>query len=247
MNMKPAEPVRIQKFLSDCGVCSRRTAEKEIEAGNVKVNGEYAQIGMKVNPNKDTVEYHGRRVALKRGAHNVYVMLNKPAGYVTTLSDDKGRKTVAELVTDTGVRIWPVGRLDMDSEGFLIMTNDGDLTNALTHPRHHVPKIYHVRLAEEITKKEIDALSGDFEIDGYKTEPVECALVSRDEKGSTVEMVLYEGRNRQIRKMCEQCGLTVKRLRRIAIGNIELDVGRGKWRYLNKEEVDSLKSSCGLL
>lgn len=242
--MKRSNPIRIQKFLSDQGVCSRRTAEREIELGNVRVNGEPAQIGMKIVPEKDKVEFRGKRIELKRSAHKVYVMLNKPTGYVTTLSDEKGRKTVAELVEDVGTRLWPVGRLDMDSEGFIIMTNDGELTNLLTHPRHHVPKIYHVRLAEEVTKKELEALSSEMEIDGYKIEPVECALVSRDEKGSTVEMILYEGKNRQIRKMCELCGLTVKRLRRIAIGDIELDVGRGRWRYLNKDEVDKLKDAC---
>lgn len=242
--MKKSNPIRIQKFLSDQGVCSRRTAEREIEFGNVRVNGEPAQIGMKIVPEKDKVEFHGKRIEVKRSTHKVYVMLNKPTGYVTTLSDEKGRKTVAELVEDVGTRLWPVGRLDMDSEGFIIMTNDGELTNLLTHPRHHVPKIYHVRLVEEVTKKELEALSSEMEIDGYKIEPVECALVSRDEKGSTVEMILYEGKNRQIRKMCELCGLTVKRLRRIAIGDIELDVGRGRWRYLNKDEVDKLKDAC---
>lgn len=242
--MKKSNPIRIQKFLSDQGVCSRRTAEREIELGNVRVNGEPAQIGMKIVPEKDRVEFRGKRIEVKRSTHKVYVMLNKPTGYVTTLSDEKGRKTVAELVEDVGTRLWPVGRLDMDSEGFIIMTNDGELTNLLTHPRHHVPKIYHVRLVEEVTKKELEALSSEMEIDGYKIEPVECALVSRDEKGSTVEMILYEGKNRQIRKMCELCGLTVKRLRRIAIGDIELDVGRGRWRYLNKDEVDKLKDAC---
>lgn len=240
------EPIRIQKYLSDCGICSRRAAENEIIAGNVKVNGELAEIGVKVRPGKDHVEFRGKKVEKKRGSHKVYVMLNKPSGYVTTLSDEKGRKTVAELVSDVGERLWPVGRLDMDSEGFLIMTNDGDLTNALTHPKHHVPKIYYVRIAEQLTRKDIEALSSEMEIDGYKIDPVECMLVSRDENGSTVQMILYEGRNRQIRKMCELCGLTVKRLRRTAIGNIELDVARGKWRYLDKSEVDALKDACGI-
>ncbi len=236
--------VRIQKYISDCGICSRRAAEKEIEQGNVKVNGMPAEIGMKIRPDKDRIEFRGRRIGIKRGTHNVYIMLNKPSGYVTTMSDEKGRKTVVDLVSDVGVRLWPVGRLDMGSEGLLIMTNDGELTNALTHPGHSIPKVYHVRLAEEITKKELSLLSAPMEIDGYEIMPVECTLLSRNDLGSTVEMILYEGRNRQIRKMCEKCGLTVKRLRRISIGSLELDVGRGKWRYLNKDEVEKLGFCC---
>lgn len=243
--MKPVDnSVRIQKYISDCGICSRRAAEREIEQGNVTVNGIPAEIGMKVRPGKDRIEFRGQRIGIKRGTHNVYIMLNKPAGYVTTMSDDKGRKTVADLVSDVGVRLWPVGRLDMGSEGLLLMTNDGELTNLLTHPKHSVPKVYHVRIAEEITKKQLSLLSSPMEIDGYNIMPVECHLISSSEQGSTVEMILFEGRNRQIRKMCEKCNLTVKRLRRISIGNIELDIGRGNWRYLNKDEVDDLRFYC---
>ncbi len=240
------EEIRLQKYLADQGICSRRAAEKEIEAGNVKVNGEIAGIGTKIRPDKDRVEYRGRHVTRKRDSHPVYVMLHKPAGYVTTLSDEKGRKTVAELVSDVKVRIYPVGRLDMDSEGLLLLTNDGALTNALTHPRHHIPKIYHVRVAEEVTRATLTKLSGEMIIDDYKIQPVECGVLSRSETGTTLVMTLYEGRNRQIRKMCEQCELTVKHLRRVAIGDLELDVAKGKWRYLNKYEVDYLKKFCGI-
>lgn len=238
------DEIRIQKFLSDQGICSRRAAEREISEGNVRVNGAPAEIGMKIRPDRDRVEYKGRHIVVKAGTHPVYVMLNKPTGYVTTMSDEKGRKTVAELVSDVGVRIYPVGRLDMDSEGLLLMTNDGELTNALTHPRHHIPKIYHVRVAEEVTRATLNQLSGEMVIDGHPILPVECSVVSRSETGTTVCMTLYEGRNRQIRKMCEQCNLTVKHLRRIAIGDLELDIAKGKWRYLNKYEVDYLKEMC---
>lgn len=241
------EEIRLQKYLADQGVCSRRAAEKEIEAGNVRVNGQIASIGDKVCPGRDRVEYRGRNIARRAGSHPVYIMLHKPAGYVTTLSDEKGRKTVADLVSDIRARIYPVGRLDMDSEGLLILTNDGNLTNALTHPRHHIPKYYRVRVAEDVTKECLAKLSGEMTIDGFAIQPVECAVIDKSETGTTLSMILYEGRNRQIRKMCEQCGLTVKHLKRVAIGDLELDVPKGKWRYLSKREVDSLKQACGLI
>lgn len=240
------EKIRIQKYLADAGVCSRRAAERAIEMGDVKVNGYPAEIGQKIDPMKDRVEFEGKLVAKKRGAHPCYIMLNKPTGYVTTMSDEKGRRTVAELIADVGTRVYPVGRLDMDSEGLLLFTNDGALTNALTHPKHHIPKLYHVRVEGEVTKAQLTKLSGEMEIDGYQIMPVECAIVDKGEKATTVAMILYEGRNRQIRKMCEQVGLTVRRLRRIAIGDLELDIPRGKWRYLTKAEADYLKEASGL-
>jgi 23S rRNA pseudouridine2605 synthase len=247
MKMKTAkemEKIRIQKFLSECGVCSRRTAEKEILNQKVKINGKVAEIGSQIVPSKDVVEYNGKRIVRKASSHPVYIMVNKPTGYVTTLSDEKGRKTVADLVSDVGVRVWPVGRLDMDSEGLLLMTNDGELTQLMTHPRHRVPKIYQVWLREEVTREILEKLSSEMTIDDYVIAPVECSVIRVGESGTIVQMILYEGRNRQIRKMCEQCGLTVRRLRRVAIGDLELDIGRGKWRYLNKNEVDYLKQFC---
>ena len=241
------EELRIQKYLADCGICSRRAAERAIEEGDVLINGQTAEIGQKIRPDKDKVTFRGKPVVKKRNAHPCYIMLHKPAGYVTTMSDEKGRKTVADLIGDVEKRVYPVGRLDMDSEGLLLCTNDGDLANALTHPRHHIPKIYHVRVQEDVTRAQLSKLQEPMEIDGYKIQPVECAILKNSETGTTLAMVLYEGRNRQIRKMCDQVGLTVKRLRRIAIGDLELDVPRGKWRYLTKEEADYLKESVGLL
>ncbi|MBQ7354037.1 MAG: rRNA pseudouridine synthase [Clostridia bacterium] len=240
------EELRIQKYLADCGICSRRAAERAIEEGDVKINGIDAEIGQKIRPDRDKVTYRGRPVVKKRNAHPCYVMLHKPAGYVTTMSDEKGRKTVAELITGVDQRVYPVGRLDMDSEGLLLFTSDGELANALTHPRHHIPKIYHVRVEGQVSRAQLTKLGEPMDIDGYKIQPVECAIVKQSEEATTIAMILYEGRNRQIRKMCEQVGLVVRRLRRIAIGDLELDVPRGKWRYLNKEEADYLKESAGL-
>lgn len=241
------EELRIQKYLSDCGICSRRAAERAILDGDVLINGHPAEIGQKIRPDRDKVSYQGRPVVKKRNAHPCYVMLHKPTGYVTTMSDEKGRKTVAELLSGVDQRVYPVGRLDMDSEGLLLCTSDGELANALTHPRHHIPKIYHVRVEGAITRSQLSKLQEPMEIDGYQIQPVECTLVKREEAGSTIAMVLYEGRNRQIRKMCEQVGLVVRRLRRIAIGELNLDIPRGKWRYLTKDEADYLKESAGLL
>jgi len=235
------EELRIQKYLSDCGVCSRRAAEVAITEGRVKINGNNAEIGQKIDSRKDVILFDGKKIVKKRGTHYVYIMLNKPKGYVTTLKDEKDRKTVAELVSDVGVRVYPVGRLDMDSEGLLLLTNDGDFANRMTHPRHSIPKIYSVTVAEEVTRSKLGELSGVTEIDGEPIMPVECVVAEVREDSTVIEMVLYEGKNRQIRKMCEKVGLTVKKLKRVAIGALELDVKKGKWRYLNKEEVDYLK------
>lgn len=241
------ESIKIQKYLADCGLLSRRAAERAVCEGKVTVNGELAALGQRIFPQKDKVTYLGKVVEKRRDFHPTYLMLNKPVGYVTTMSDDKGRKTVADLVADVGVRVYPVGRLDMDSEGLLLFTNDGELANALTHPKHQVPKFYDVTVEGRLPRAALLRLSEPMEIDGLPIAPVECHLLKRGETASTLRMILYEGRNRQIRKMCEQVGLTVKRLRRVAVGSLTLDIGRGKWRYLDKEEADTLKAEAGLL
>ena len=236
------EKIRLQKYFTDCGVMSRRAAEEEIAAGNVKVNGEVAVIGQKITPFVDRVEYKGKVIKPRRGVNYKYVMLNKPRGFVTTLSDEKGRKCVSELVAGVGARVYPIGRLDYNSEGLLLFTDDGELANKLTHPRHEIPKYYHVRVKGEVSKKKLNELAEVREVDGYKILPVKCALVSANETSSVIEMELFEGRNRQIRKMCESVGLEVARLKRIAIGDLELgELKTGEWRYLCKEEVDYLK------
>ncbi len=239
--------VRLQKYFTDCGVMSRRAAEQEIERGNVTVNGVPAELGQKIDPKKDKVLWNGSPVAADEKKRTVCVLLNKPRGYVTTLSDERGRKTVAELVEDVGTRLYPVGRLDLDSEGLLLMTNDGALTNRLTHPKEEIPKIYHVVVSGNLTAGQLQHLSSPMTIDGYRIRPVPVTVLDRRKSKSgkdctVLEMVLYEGRNRQIRKMCESTHLSVLRLKRVAIGAISLHGVRvGEWRYLTKEEIDYLK------
>ena len=227
--------MRLQKFFSDCGILSRRAAEAEIAAGKVKVNGTVAQIGDSVDPEVDIVEYKGKRILPRTSAKRHYIMLNKPRGYVTTMQDEKGRPTVADLTSGVGVRVYPVGRLD--SEGLLLLTDDGEFANQLTHPRHEIPKIYHVTLSKVLSKEELSALRAPMELDGYRLQPVSVKKLAPD----TIQMNLYEGRNRQIRRMCEATGLKVIRLQRIAIGDLRLgELPLGKWRELTPDEVQYL-------
>ena len=231
--------MRLQKFFSDCGVLSRRAAEAEIAAGKVKVNGSIAQIGDSVDPEVDIVEYKGKRILPRVSQKRHYIMLNKPRGYVTTMQDEKGRPTVADLTANVGTRVYPVGRLDMDSEGLLLLTDDGEFANQLTHPRHEIPKIYHVTLSKVLTKEELATLRAPMELDGYRLQPVAVKKLAPD----TIQMNLYEGRNRQIRRMCEAAGLKVLRLQRVAIGDLGLgDLPLGRWRELTPEEVNYLTS-----
>ena len=237
--------IRLQKYISDCGIMSRRAAEAEIAAKKVKVNGKTAEIGQKIDPEKDKVEIGGKPLRMQRKSTYTYVMLNKPRGYLSSVSDDRGRKCVTELVSDIKLRLYPVGRLDMDSDGLLLMTNDGDLTNRLTHPRHEIPKIYRVKVKPAPNKEQLALLGSSLVIDGYKIQPAEVeVLTSDEEKESAIILIkLYEGRNRQIRKMCEAAKLSVLWLTRIAIGELDLGkLGRGKWRYLTDEEVAYLKN-----
>ena len=229
--------MRLQKFFSDCGVLSRRAAEAEIAAGKVRVNGVVAQIGDSIDPEVDIVEYKGKRIRPRQSGKRRYIMLNKPRGFVTTMQDEKGRPTVADLTANVGARVYPVGRLDMDSEGLLLLTDDGEFANHLTHPRHEIPKIYHVTLSKVLSKEELAALRAPMELDGYRLQPVSVKRLAPD----TVQMNLYEGRNRQIRRMCETVGLKVIRLQRIAIGDLGLgDLPLGKWRELTDVEVEYL-------
>jgi 23S rRNA pseudouridine2605 synthase len=238
------EPIRIQKFFTDCGVLSRRAAEEEIKAGHVRINGEIAQIGQKIDPEHDRVTYQGKPVTMDTHPRNVYVMLNKPRGYVTTMHDEQGRPCVTALIKDIPVRIYPIGRLDMDSEGLLLMTNDGELANKLTHPKHEIPKIYHVKIAGTVTQDQLKALSKPMNIDGYVIQPVEVKLISIQQDHCVLRMTLYEGRNRQIRKMCQSQKLSILTLRRIAIGDLELgNLAPGQWRYLTQSQVQYLKGN----
>ena len=236
------ELIKIQKFFTDNGIMSRRAAEEEIKKGRVSVNGKVAEIGMRIDPECDTVTYLGKEIKPST-AENVYVLLNKPRGIVTTMSDEKGRTTVKTLVKDVGARVYPVGRLDMDSDGLLLLTNDGELTNILTHPRHTIPKIYEVTVAGEVSEEQLTILRSPLVLDGYEILPVKTEVLSSG-KETVMKMTLFEGRNRQIRKMCEAADLRIKKLSRVAIGEISLGkLAVGKWRYLTEDEVKILYRS----
>jgi len=233
--------VRLQKMLADCGVASRRKSEQLIADGSVKVNGQTAKIGDKVDPYNDKVVVKGKKISGRSKPKHYYVMLHKPRGYVTTMNDEMGRKCVAELVSDIPARIYPVGRLDRDSEGLLLMTNDGEFANKVTHPAKHVYKVYKVTIRPGITEEQLTEMSCGMVIDGRMTAPAEIHVVTRKEGRCVLEIILREGRNRQIRKMCEQLGIEVARLKRIAIGQVKLGgLEQGKWRELSKDEVRRL-------
>ena len=235
------DTVKLQKYFTDCGILSRRAAEAEIENGRVTVNGEVAYLGMRIDPSVDSVVYKGKEIR-PRQDQKICIMLNKPRGFVTTLSDEKGRRTVSQLVENIGRRLYPIGRLDMDSDGLLLLTDDGDLANRLTHPKHEIPKIYRVTVEGEVSSKTLEELRSPMIIDGYEILPVKTDIVKNEKGGTVLEMRLFEGRNRQIRKMCSQVGLKIKRLSRIAIGDLLLgDLEVGKWRMLTDRELDYLR------
>lgn len=238
------ESVRLQKFMADSGVASRRKSEELIADGRVRVNGKVAQIGDKIDPKHDVVSVNGRKIT--RGNDYVYLMLNKPRGYVTTMSDEMDRKCVAELVADVGKRVYPVGRLDRDSEGLLLITNDGAFANAMTHPSRHIAKTYRVSVRPKITEEQITVLTSSLMIDGRKTLPADVRIVSNEDDKSVLEIVLYEGRNRQIRRLCEEAGLDTVRLKRVAIGQLKLGgLKVGEYRCLTHDEVSQLKRQSG--
>lgn len=233
--------VRLQKYMSECGIASRRKSEELIAAGKVKVNGVTASIGDKINPKKDIVSVDGRKLAVEKDS--VYIMLHKPRGFITTMSDEMDRKCVAELVADVGVRVYPVGRLDKDSEGLLLLTNDGEFANNMTHPSKHVPKTYRVTVRPDITEEQINRFMTGIMIDGKMTLPANVKVLEKEPGRVVLEVVICEGRNRQIRKMCEELGLEVARLKRVAVGPVKLGMlPQGKWRNLTPQEIHSLKN-----
>ena len=205
--------IRLQKHLSTCGIASRRKAEELIEQGKVKVNGRIATLGDKVDPKRDKVTVRGKTVVAVN--EKVYIMLNKPRGYVTTMKDEYDRKCVNDLVKDVGVKVFPVGRLDRDSEGLLIMTNDGELANSITHPSKHVNKTYRVTVGGAVNDEQIAKLSDGILLDGRKTQPCDVFVVERKPDRTMLNFIIHEGRNRQIRRMCEVVGLEVLRLKRL--------------------------------
>ena len=230
---------RLQKILSGRGVASRRRAEVLIGAGRVTVNGVVARVGDSADPEADEILLDGKR--LPGGEKNVYILLHKPRGFVTTLSDERGRKTVAELVADCGVRVYPVGRLDMDSEGLLILTNDGEFANRMTHPRQELDKTYDV-LVRGVTPDSARLLSRPIQLDGRPIREPEVTLLRAKGDQGVFRVTIHEGRNRQVRRMCQAAGLEVLRLRRIREGSLELgDLKPGSWRYLTEEEIHGLR------
>lgn len=230
---------RIQKLISAAGLCSRRAAEELIRSGKVTVNGITAQLGDSADAETDNIFVDGR--SLRFNAAKTYIMLHKPRGYVTTLSDEKGRPCVSELVCEAGVRLFPVGRLDMYSEGLLLMTNDGELANKLMHPSGEIRKTYHVRIRGSVPRSSLDILKSPLDIDGYVIKPADVKVLSENEKETVLEITIHEGRNRQIRKMCELADLKLARLMRVSEGNLSLgDLAPGKWRYLTENEIREL-------
>lgn len=233
---------RIQKILSARGVASRRKAEEMIREGRVMCNGTICMLGQTADPEKDTILIDGK--PLPAVGERVYILLHKPRGYVTTLSDEKGRKNAAQLVSDCGVRVYPVGRLDMDSEGLLLFTNDGEFANRLMHPSHNVEKNYKVTVTG-YTDDKCEILKCPVELDGYLIKAPKVIVVRKPNANSDKAVLLvtiHEGRNRQVRRMCAIAGMEVTRLIRVREGLLELgDLPCGKWRYLTEKEIDNLK------
>ena len=226
---------RLQKILSARGVASRRAAEKLLEEGRVTVNGAVAALGQSADPEKDEIRVDGRPLPSPR--EYVYLMLHKPRGYVTTLSDEKGRRTATQLVADCGLRVYPVGRLDMDSEGLLLFTNDGEFANRLMHPKHQVEKTY-LAWVVDFSHEAAENLKKPMVLDGYSLRAPKVRTV----KPGLLEITIHEGRNRQVRRMCQMAGMRVTRLKRVREGNVSLGgLPLGKWRYLTPKEVEELR------
>lgn len=238
------EKIRIQKIIADSGLCSRRKAEEFISAGKVTVNGRPCKLGDKALPNKDVIAVDGKRIYVAKRRQLYYIMLNKPRGYVTTTKDDRDRKCVTDLLSDFHERVYPIGRLDKNSEGLLLFTNDGNFANDIMHPSKHVSKTYRVTVRPDINDEQLVQLASGVVIDGRKT--AECNVVVLDKQPGRVvlQMTIHEGRNRQIRKMCEAVGLEVARLKRTSIGPLKLGMLRpGEYRELKPDELRAIRTA----
>lgn len=233
--------MRLQKYLAMCGVASRRKSEKMILQGRVKVNGKVIdKLGYKINPDIDVILVDNKQVIKKE--NYIYIALNKPEGYITTVKDQYNRPTVIDLVRNINERIYPIGRLDYDTSGLLLLTNDGDLTYKLTHPKHEINKVYIAKIKGIPTEKELNEFRNGLKIDNYITSKAKIKIIKKYNDSSIVEITIHEGKNRQIRKMCRKINHPVIKLKRIAIGKIKLgDLKKGSWRYLSKEEIEYLK------
>jgi len=229
---------------------SRRAAEAEITAGHIRVNGIPASLGDKVDPETDLIEINGKPIKKMTDGENrrhTYILLNKPSGYVTTMSDEQGRKTVADLLKNVGCRVYPVGRLDLYSDGLLLCTDDGELTNRITHPSHRIPKQYLATVTTHLTNEQIEKIRQPFELDGYMLQPFGVDFVEykavQNTPSTLLRFTLYEGRNREIRNICAHHNLKLARLTRISIGTLSLEgLAPGKWRHLTEEETEQLRS-----
>lgn len=231
---------RLQKLISAAGLMSRRAAEERIGEGRVVVNGTTAKLGDKADADRDIILVDGVPLPSRQG--NIYIMLNKPKGYVTTMSDENGRRNVSELVRDVPGRVYPVGRLDMYSDGLLLMTNDGDFANRMMHPSHNVTKLYRTWVQGPELEAAIEALRLPMDLDGYVTAPAQVDVVRLVPGGAVLDVSIHEGRNRQVRRMCELVGLKVSKLTRIAEGGVELGtLASGSWRALTDEELETLR------
>ncbi len=240
-----AQPVRIQKALSDAGVTSRRKAEELIRQGKILVNGRKAELGASINPDRDVVLVDGQRVYFPRRRRYLYLMMNKPRGYVTTLSDELGRRCVTDLLKDVPERVYPVGRLDRNSEGMLLFTNDGELANRIMHPSTHLAKVYRVTVRPDITDEQAAELSAGVKIgENVTTQPATVLVLEKQPGRVVLQITITEGKNRQIRRMCEAVGLEVVRLKRQAIGPLKLGMLEpGRWRELKPSELIALRNA----
>lgn len=233
--------IRLQKHLSQCGIASRRKAEELIENGRVRINGRVASLGDKVDPKRDKVTVNGKNVVPV--TEKVYIMLHKPRGFVTTMKDELDRKCVSDLVKNVGTKVYPVGRLDRNSEGLLIMTNDGELANALTHPSAQVNKTYRVTVKGAVTDEQIDKMASGIKLDDKVTQPCDIFVMERKEDRTVLCFIIHEGINRQIRRMCEAVKLEVMRLKRTEIAGVKLGMlKQGDWRELNDRELQRLQN-----
>lgn len=232
--------IRLQKYLSDAGICSRRKAEEHIIAGKVKVNDKIiTQLGTKINTDSDIIYFENKKITIDK--QKIYIVLNKPKEYITTVKDQFNRPAVTDLIKDIKFRLVPVGRLDYDTSGLLIMTNDGDLVYRITHPKHNINKIYIAKIKGIPTEKEIEQFKNGLYIDDYKTSKADFEILKADKNFSEVKITIHEGKNHQVKKMCAVIGHSVISLHRIAIGNIFLeDLYIGKYRYLTQNEINSL-------
>lgn len=235
---------RIQKIISESGFCSRRKAEELIAAGRVKVNGRPCKLGDKADISQDIISIDGENLYTPTKRELVYYILNKPRGYVTTTSDELERRCVMDLMKDVSERVFPIGRLDRNSEGLLLLTNDGDFANRIMHPSGHIAKTYRVTVRPDITEEQLTELTSGVVIDGVKTLPASAQVLTKEEGRVVLLLTIREGRNRQIRKMCEAVGLEVARLRRISIGPVRLGMLKpGEYRELTPQELTALKNS----